>query len=896
MSRKNLSIVFWNAQSILPKINELSIFLSQNNIDILIFTETWLKHGLSFLLRSYRVYRKDRHCINPKKRNVGGGVAIAIRADISHSLLKDTHTTTIEAIGIEVNLMNQPIQFYAVYFPGSKLNDIKLTNFKKDLITLSSNRKPFFLCGDLNAKHRLWNCTRANKAGNILFSEMSHRNFSVNFPPTPTYFPPQSNRSNPSTIDIVLTNGYFDVKDIRSLNSLSSDHQPVLFEVETRSKVKPSLTAGKRCYARADWNKFKDIVHNNIDLIQLSSKLNCTSEIDEVLNFFTNIIKEAENVSVPFFPQARPTSTMPDPEVAHLISVKNLMRRQWQRLRLPDLKREVNFLTKSIRRLSDKSNNADLNRNLSEIKPNSNQLWRVIKLLRNKGNRIPPLKSSTGSLLITDIEKAEEIGKVFVNAHSTTYFDRSDAMTEAEVSASSLNLNFFSAAVSESQMPTPSEISQLIRQLKVKKSPGNDAIPNILLKHLPRKGIVLFMYIVRACLRLSYFPTTWKTAKVTPIPKAGKDLSSPSNYRPISLLNSLSKIFEKIILSRLNDYLSRNKIIPNEQFGFRRGHSTNHQLLRVSRFIQNSLNLKQSTGMLTFDIEKAFDSVWHKGLLYKMFKLKVPLYLIKIIGSYISQRSFFVSINGTNSPTHDIIAGLPQGSVLSPTLFNIFTSDLVISASEKGLYADDTTVFSAGKSPNKIIKNLNASCEQLAGYCSKWKIKLNSGKTQALYFTRRRANRWLPSSEISVRGSRVHWSNDIKYLGITLDKTLNFNQHINLAVEKATKFLGILFVFLNRKSRLNTINKISIYKSMIRSILLNACPVWGSCAESHLNKLQLVQNKCLRLILKTPFNHPTYDLHAKSKLPMLKVQIQKINLKFKNKLRMSDNPLIRLLH
>lgn len=182
------------------------------------------------------------------------------------------------------------------------------------------------------------------------------------------------------------------------------------------------------------------------------------------------------------------------------------------------------------------------------------------------------------------------------------------------------------------------------------------------------------MLIFSACIKICYFPDGWKHAKVLPIPKSGKELSKASNYRPISLLNALSKIFEKILVKRINAHLYSNNIIPNEQFGFRYNHSTNHQLLRVSKLIKNSLSNKQSTGLLTFDIEKAFDSVWHKGLVYKMlkFKFKFPMYINKMIQSFLSKRSFQVSINGTDSKVYSIIAGAPKAgcSVLPYLIFS----------------------------------------------------------------------------------------------------------------------------------------------------------------------------------------------------------------------------------
>ena len=120
--------------------------------------------------------------------------------------------------------------------------------------------------------------------------------------------------------------------------------------------------------------------------------------------------------------------------------------------------------------------------------------------------------------------------------------------------------------------------------------------------------------------------------------------------------------------------------------------------------------------MVTFDIEKAFDSVWHKGLLHKLFLLKFPLYIIKIIQSFLFKRSFYVSINNHKSKIFQILAGVPQGSVLSPTLYNIFTSDLNITSSEKAFFADDTCLYKSAKSPGKIIKHLNAATIQLTDY------------------------------------------------------------------------------------------------------------------------------------------------------------------------------------
>lgn len=882
------SIMLWNAQSIRHKINELTNFLLLHNIIICLISESWLTPGESCSVPNYTLYRKDRHSTNVKKRNIGGGVIIAIRNDIPHKQIPDLELDIIETIGIEVH----GVHIYSAYFPGTKLNSQKLQAYKCDIIKISSIRKKFLIGGDLNSKHRFWNCIKRNRAGQILFEEMSKRNFMVHFPNSPTYFPPQANKSSPSTIDMFLTNGYNDVSDIFTINDLSSDHLPVCFKLDF-STVFKSAPRTQRCYARANWTLYKNYINDSINL-PAASRLDAKCEIDDAIEQFTGLIRNAESLAIPLVKRSEVQPTI-DSATKDLMSLRNSKRRQWQRNGFPILKKEINLLNRYIKFRIKALNNERWNSKLSQLKEHSNQLWKVTKIVNNPIRKIPPLKS-TSKILTTDRDKADEIGSAFCKAHSTTFNDLSDPRTEFAVDMSYNNVKFFSPTINELALPTPREISRLIRGFKNRKSPGDDSINNILLKHLPKKAIVMIMYIFRACFRLSYFPDTWKCAKIVPIPKTGKDRTLACNYRPISLLNSLSKVLEKLILSRLKSHIAAHNLFINEQFGFRTGHSTNHQLVRVCKYIKESLGKKHSTGMVTFDIEKAFDSVWHKGLIHKLFLLKFPLYLVKMIQSFLFKRSFYVSINNHKSNIFHILAGVPQGSVLSPTLYNIFTSDLNVTSSQKAYFADDTCLYVSAKSPGKIVKKLNAASKQLTDYSSKWKIKLNDTKTNATFFTRRTAQKWLPTEGVTIRNSEIVWTNSTKYLGVTLDKTLTFKSHVDLTHDKALKFLGALYPLLNRKSRLNTTNKIRIYRAIIQSIMLNACPVWGSCAKHHIDKLQIIQNKCLKLILNLPPRHETNDLHRLTSVPTISQQISKINLNFRTKMLHSDNPIIRSIH
>lgn len=313
------------------------------------------------------------------------------------------------------------------------------------------------------------------------------------------------------------------------------------------------------------------------------------------------------------------------------------------------------------------------------------------------------------------------------------------------------------------------QICTALRYTKNMKAPGFDGIFNIVLKKLSLKVFTLLSSIFNKCLELHYYPSIWKVAKIIPIRKPGKDPTSSSSYRPISLLSALSKLFEKLILNRLLNFVETNNIILPEQFGFRQGHSTTHQLVRVVNNIQRNRAVSKSTAMAFLDVEKAFDNVWHDGLVYKLCDLNFPPYLIKIIRNYLQQRSFKVSLNNCLSDTFTIPAGVPQGSLLGPLLYSIYTSDIPNLGDEcvLFLFADDTAIAVKGRMPQEITNKLQRCLNAFADYANRWKIKINASKTQTIMFLHRQSSKLKPSESCTVimDGTRVEWSPEVQTWG-----------------------------------------------------------------------------------------------------------------------------------
>lgn len=441
------------------------------------------------------------------------------------------------------------------------------------------------------------------------------------------------------------------------------------------------------------------------------------------------------------------------------------------------------------------------------------------------------------------------------------------------------------------------EISQAINGLKPYKAPGMDSITNILLKKLPQSAIKFIKTIFYNCFKQSYFPLTWKIAKITPIPKPGKDHSLTSSYRPISLLSCLGKVFEHLIKNRMQNFIEENNILINQQFGFRAQHSTVHQVHRITNYIKSHRAEGESTGMILLDLERAFDTVWTNSLLLKLLNYKLPIELLKILKSYFSNRKFYIQIMSSKSSMVSIPAGVPQGAVLSPILFNLFINDIPLSEQcEIAIFADDTAIYTANEFGQAITENLQSYVDTLSEYYYKWGLKVNGSKSDAIYFTRCRALRKLPNRKIVVQGDQLEWKNNVKYLGIFLDKRLTFKTHISEIDRKCDKLLKILYPLINRKAKLSCQNKILIYKCCILNAILYGIPVWWSTAKCHRNKLQIIQNKFLKIIKKLPRRFSTRRLHLLSDMLYVEEYADNCLNRYVNKLNFVENSIVNTLN
>jgi hypothetical protein len=875
MSDQKIRLLSWNSDGVRSKIHELlDLAVSTLSIDIIGLCETRLTEKISMLTAGYHCYRQDKH-----HSGRGQGVAILVKEDIPHNLLKIPYTKNIEAVGVSVRVRN------AEYIIISAYQSPNLPLDCNDLNMLFNLGKCVLVMGDFNANHPCWYSTYVNTRGRTLFHHMLEHDYMIYSSTVPTQinYRHDLTATNP---DLVLCNNIPCLGIIKALPVLSSNHLPLFFDLQCSVKRNAMPMVFK--FSSANWQGYRSSLNSGITLN--SQVFKNESQIDAAVDHLNDCIIKARNLNIPLATPQTLNSKLPR-YIKKIIRQRNKLRRLDQKLHGGNAKREIrtqiNKLQQAIQVATQKHVDKIWNNKLAKVDNPSNDIWRVIKSLKPTCNNIPPLKQDDGNVTSNTSEQCEALATCFKGNMRLTVDWKSPYLKEVKKSISDLN----GYTISKLCNPVrPHEVSKALRKFKLRKAPGMDGLQNILLKNLSQKAIVYVTKIFNGCLYTGYFPKSWKTAKVIALKKPGKDDTVPVNYRPISLLPALGKLFERIVASRLHFY-SKDKII-NEQFGFRSQHSTSLQITRIIEHIAHKLNLNQSTGMFLLDIEKAFDSVWHNGLIHKLISFGIPLHLVKIIHSYLSERSFAVHIGNTVSSPCSIPAGVPQGSILGPILFVLYVNDIPIQTrTNLACFADDTASYTSSNDIDLIVSRLQLSIERLHEYFTNWKLKLNNDKTEAILFTRKRK---CPPRLLNIAGHSISWSKSVRYLGVTMDSKINWTKHIGNLRVKGAQVLGALHPVMNRRSNLGPLTKLRIYTTLVRPCLTYACPAWNSTCKSNYKILQSIQNKAVKIAFNTPFRTNLVKLHKTIGLPLIRTYIIKMSCKYliNSKHRNHSNSLI----
>ena len=827
-----------NANPILDntKLLELNTYLCLKHPDVVVLNETWLKPSIHSneiippsLYKSFRLDRSEkthpRDVNNPNRfRANGGGVLIAVHNNLEAETKVVNLKCKAEILAVEFKLPNgQKFCIGTCYRVGTlgESNRIEILDFLSKITRIKKYTK-FYMVGDLNLPSisaENWEDSVCSDSVGQDFIDMFNDLDLKQLIREPTH-----TRGN--LLDIFLTNYVQGIQNLKVLSEheiCKSDHFPVTFDILEKAKRKKSQKRKILNYKKASWGP----LNNELTSQNWTSML---ADIDHVETSWKAFEAKLNELSQKYIPTITVKSDYKPPwfdaEVFELCREKEKWRSKYKKS-----KSDGHYMKFSLKRTELK--------NLVKMKMNENfgddlhenaitkKFWSYVKSTSNS-SRIPESVHYNERNRSLPSEQATLFNQFFADQFS---------------SPSNYNIDIdltqdFSVAFELSS------IESYLKLLNVNKAPGPDKFHGMLLKNCASSLAYPLSILFNKSYSTGVIPADWKLAHVVPVHKKGSK-NNVENYRPISLTSIIMKTYEKIIRDELMRLCS-DKIV-DFQHGFLPNRSCETQLIPFYDDLALSLNDCSRTDVVYFDFAKAFDSVNHDKILHKLkYQYNIDGQLLRFFVAYLKDRVQQVVVGGAISIPQIVLSGVPQGSILGPTLFVLFINDIgnaVNLGSTLALYADDTKLY------RKI--NSTADCEMLQNdinTLNTWaiqnKMKFHPDKCKVLSITLKRStNKYI----YKLGNTPIQWVSTEKDLGVHFNSSLNWTEHCNYLYSKANKMLGLArrtcyFISNIRKRR-------TIYLTLVRSQFEHCSTIWRPCTTTSKTKIESIQRKAVRWIL-----------------------------------------------
>lgn len=733
----------------------MSNFINKTHIDIIVVSELWLKPDENFVLKGFNLIKKcriDGH----------GGVGIFIRqgifyteVDIIQSFNKD-----LEVCAITLSSLN--ISIVSLYRPS----DIAV-NYNDWINLIQQFDTNSIFCGDFNAHHGMWGPIPDDRHGKILADAIDYLELVVLNDGTPTRVNPMGNHS---AVDISFTSHVlvdrlaWEVLD----DTMGSDHYPIVIGIQINPKSFTVNPSTKWNDSRADWDTFHKVLEADINQLLTGNNTNLT---DKVAAFF-EIISSAADRSMPVKKAFTPVSPRPiwwDEECVKMVEKRKTALKNYRiHSNYNNYIIYQNLAAQAKRLFKNKQRGSWINF-LNKLNKNTplTEIWKFVKRLNNKSFQCP--KKPISKDLIDDIlnkiapPSASNFG---VKTDVKFIFNHEDELLASF---------------------TIHELGLLIKK-GLNTSPGVDGFTYKIINNLPISAKNFLLQLFNDWWRKQKYSDCFKNIIVCLILKPNKDPGLSSSFCPISLISCITKTFERLIKIRLEYFVESRSLLPNIQYGFRRGRGTIDAVSHLVSDIQISFSKNYYTLCLFVDLTGAYDVVDLNILANKMENIGINKTVsTNIINIFHCRKIFIRDHNNVLHGPHIVYNGLPQGSILSPILFNIYTADLHRLVDDKFnmiQYADDLCFYFTRSSYEQCLEDLGECMQLLISWFNDMGFSVSQDKTALVCFTRHRVR---TAGATYLAGFKIPFVDEFKYLGIILDKKLLWTNHIKYVKKNVKK-------------------------------------------------------------------------------------------------------------
>lgn len=826
--------MYTNLATLSSKFDLFLLYVNTHTPSIIILTETWLSskdRNSTYSIPNYTLFRLDRKHRSRSEggRMKGGGVAMYVRDSVNGipivaKINKGYLIDTVEALYLDIQFHSYHFLVVGVYRSDhgdlwKSRDPLMLSN-----LATASNNNTVVIAGDFNYSDINWPLQLEQKINGAdeLFRNMFFESSLHQLVTEPTRF---RSGQNPSLLDLVLTNDEHLISGISYHAPIGkSDHCVIEFGIQCHVAPTKTQETLRRSYNKIDFESFNQDLVCELDSIPQSDDVEVSwSTLQSRIDY--TIDKHAPLKAIKKKLANKPWISS---EVKKLAANKKLLWDTYMTTKAPSDYERYRFASnKCVAETRRRRGQYE-----AKILDNGDKpFYSHIRSCMAGRVCVPPaVRNSNGDLVTLPADIAE----AFVEEFQKAYSREPPIMQQPEVD----KLARIEASLCDFPI-TEDDVLKAIKNLDIGSSSGPDNIPGLILKNCAAALASFLTDIMNLSLQTGKVPKAWKHAIVTPIFKNG-DKTDPAKFRPISLTCISCKIMERIICNKLTQFLNRQNVISVRQHGFVEKRSTVTNLLTSVYAWGKELDNRNPVDVIYLDFERAFDKVPHQRLLIKLEHFGIRGCLLDWIKDYLKDRTFQVRVGTSLSSKRDVLSGVPQGSVLAPTLFGIFVTDLVgLIESQSCFFADDGKFFG---NPLSEANKLQADINRLLDWTNQWIVKLNIAKCSVLHMGTNN-----PQVDYTIDRQIIAATNSQKDLGVLMTKDLKWGEHINTIVKKANSFLYVI----KRSFQLITTNVfLKIYKTYIRPLLEYAVQVWNPYLAKDIDLLESVQRRATKIPYK----------------------------------------------
>ena len=869
------TVINWNCRGFRKNVDEIKNLLHDHDPMFFCFQETFLRASKVINFRKYASY----HCysLSSDDRAIGGS-SILVKKNIVHNEIK--LQTSLQAVAVSLSL-HKTFTICSIYLPPSvRVYEQELDNLIEQLPA------PFILLGDCNAHNPLWGCANVNDKGRIIENVIGNHDLCVWNDGSKTHIDPAT--GSLSAIDLSLCSPSLMVDFTWSVHEdlCGSNHYPTflhMHDFHIPDRV-PKWNLNK-----ADWSEFTRICNTEL-------QPNIFEDVkDDPMAVFTSSLHFIAEMTIPKTSNQSKPKHKPwwndDCQEAKSNRLKALRRfiKTPSRENLDNVRKQYAKSRQVMResmRNSWKNYVSQLN-NRTPIK----KAWDMVRKIMGKNTFSGAKHLKVDDRDITDTNEIANTlaGTISNNSSSNHYsekFQRIKSRTEkCRLNFKSNNSESYNALFSERELK---ESLDRAHDTAV----GPDDIHYQIIKHMPSMALHALLNLFNKIWTSGSFPECWRQATVIPIPKPGKDSTNPTNYRPIALTSCLCKTMERMVNNRLVYYLEYNTILTPYQSGFRKHRSTIDQILRLETVVREAFVRREHTVAIFFDLEKAYDTTWKYGIMRDLHQAGLRGRLPVFIANFLSGRTFSVRLGTILSDPHDQEEGVPQGSILSVTLFSLKINSIVDclpNGVDCSLYVDDFLVAYSSKHMHTIERQLQQTLNKIQKWADLNGFRFSKTKTVCMHFCQLR--KLHPDPTLYLDQYQIPLVDQFKFLGVIFDKKLSFIPHLDKLKSKCLQALNLLKVVSHMDWGADRDVLLRLYRALIRSKLDYGCIVYGSARKSYVKRLDTIHNQGLRICLGAFRTSPMESLYAEANEPSLYRRRDKLSLQYAMKLKsLPNNP------